>query len=129
MREVPKRADVVVVGGGPCGSSTAALLANAGHEVVVLESKSHPRNTVGESLIPDFWKYTDALGASAPIIEEGFIEKAGALVSWRGSHRAHSFGDFGYQRPAMHVERDVFDEILFRHAGSVGAELHENVAA
>lgn len=119
---------MVVVGGGPCGSTAAAHLAKAGHEVVVLESKSHPRNVVGESLIPDFWKYTDETGASAQIIEEGFIEKAGALVSWKGSHRAHSFGDFGYRKPAMHVERDVFDEILFRNSGRLGADLHENTA-
>ena len=128
MRQVPKRSDVVVIGGGPAGSAAAADLAQAGHEVVMLEKEHHPRPVVGESLIPDFWKYTDAIGASEAIAKEGFLEKAGALVSWRGQHRAHSFGDFGYRRPAMHVERDVFDEILFRHARSEGAATFEGIA-
>ena len=45
-------ADVVVVGGGPAGATTAALIAEAGYKVVVFEREVIPRFHVGESLIP-----------------------------------------------------------------------------
>ena len=48
----PENCDVVVIGGGPAGSTTAALLARRGHRVVLLEKDSHPRFHIGESLLP-----------------------------------------------------------------------------
>jgi len=44
--------DVVVIGGGPAGSTTATLLADRGHRVVLLEKEVHPRFHIGESLLP-----------------------------------------------------------------------------
>ncbi len=105
------------------------MLAKQGHDVVVLERERHPRDKVGESLIPDFWKFTDKIGATDKIKDEGFVAKAGAIISWNGEFRAHTFADFGYTASAMHVERDVFDQILFEHAGTLGAKLFENTAA
>ncbi len=124
---IPSSCDVVIIGGGPAGSMSAATLAQKGYDVVVLERSSHPRPQVGESLIPDFWKYTDRVGVTEKIEAEQFITKAGAIVSWGGQLRAHTFADFGYDRPAMHVERDRFDQILFEHAGSQGARTFENI--
>ena len=124
---VPTKTDVVVIGGGPTGSVSAAELVIAGHDVVLFEKAEHPREMVGESLIPDFWKFTDRIGATQKIEDAGFIKKAGAIVTWNGRRRAHTFGDFGYTRPALHVERDRFDEILFRHAAELGVSAHENM--
>lgn len=124
---IPATCDVTIIGGGPSGSYAAASLAREGFDVVVLEKTSHPRNAVGESLIPDFWRYSDQIGATEKLEAEGFITKTGGIVDWRGELRGNSFGDFGFDRPAKHVERDRFDQIWFEHAGSLGAKTFENV--
>ena len=54
--EIPQQCDVLIIGGGPAGSSAAALLAQGGVNTVLLEKAQHPRQQVGESLIPHFWK-------------------------------------------------------------------------
>jgi len=126
---LPRRCDVVVIGGGPAGSSVAALLAKAGIEVVLLEKARFPRNQVGESLIPHFWKFADLTGVSEKIEREGFITKAGGIIAWDGNIHQIAFSRFGYRRPALHVERDRFDTILLRHAESLGAQVYEQVSA
>lgn len=120
---LPKSCDFVIVGSGPAGCLAGGLLAAQGYEVVMLEKARFPRPHVGESLIPHFWKYTDLLGASEAIEKEGFVRKAGGTVIWNGTIRRMSFKDFGYTRPALHVERDRFDQILQEHAVAKGVQL------
>lgn len=125
---IPQKCDVAVIGGGPAGSMAATYLASSGYEVVLLEKAIHPRLTVGESLIPDFWKYCDQAGVSDKITADGFIRKAGGTVDWHGETRRLSFKDYGYTRPALHVERDRFDHILIEHARERGAQVFEQVS-
>jgi flavin-dependent dehydrogenase len=125
---IPRTCDVVVVGGGPSGSTAATLLRQKGYDVVLLEKQRHPRYVVGESLIPHFWKYTDMLGATKKIEAEGFIKKAGGTHAWHGTIRQLAFADFGYTRPALHVERDRFDHILLEHSREGGAQVFEDVS-
>ncbi len=124
---IPEQCDVVVVGGGPAGSMCATFLAQHGYDVVLLEKQKHPRYMVGESLIPQFWKYCDLAGVTDKIQAENFVQKQGGTVVWNGVIRQTAFRDFGYTRPALHVERDRFDRILLDHARSQGARVFEQV--
>lgn len=127
MTNIPTQCDVVVIGGGPAGSTVSNLLSRQGYNVVLLEKVQHPRHKIGENLIPDFWKYSDMLGVTEDIESAGFVVKGGALANWRGQHQEMFFSDFGYDRPALHVERDRFDEILLRGAERVGTQVFEDV--
>jgi flavin-dependent dehydrogenase len=118
----------VVIGGGPAGSLCATFLAQSGYEVVLLEKQRHPRLVVGENLIPDFWKYCDEAKVSDQIAADGFVQKAGGTVNWHGTTRLLAFKDFGYTRPALHVERDRFDHILLQNARVQGALVFEEAS-
>src|SRR5262245_18249973 len=54
--------DVIVIGGGPSGSTVSALLAEYGHRVLLLEREQFPRYHIGESLIPYTWFTLNRLG-------------------------------------------------------------------
>lgn len=125
--KIPQNCDIVVIGGGPAGSMAATFLSQKGYHVVLLERQKHPRPHVGENLIPHFWKYTDLAKVTEQIIKENFIQKAGGTVAWHGMIRQVNFKDFGYSRSALHVERDIFDQILLKNAQSQGAEIYEEV--
>jgi flavin-dependent dehydrogenase len=47
--------NAIVIGGGPSGSTAAAILADHGHDVLLLEREAFPRYHIGESLIPYTW--------------------------------------------------------------------------
>jgi flavin-dependent dehydrogenase len=126
---VQQECDVVVIGGGPAGSTAATLLAERGHKVVLLEKDSHPRFHIGESLLPANLPLFEKLGVAEAINAIG-MEKLGAtfVSPWHDHTTAFKFGDA--MDPTMprayQVRRSELDEILFKRAISAGAETHEN---
>jgi flavin-dependent dehydrogenase len=67
--------DVVVIGAGPAGTTTAALLAEQGRSVLVLEKEKFPRYHVGESMMPFCYYTLEKLGLADKMDEIGFQQK------------------------------------------------------
>ena len=126
-QSIPKKCTVLVIGGGPAGSSAATHLAKNGVDVVLLERAQFPRNQVGESLIPHFWKFTDQLGVSKKIQQQGFISKAGGITVWNDKIHQILFSEYGYTRPGLHIERDIFDQLLLEFSADQGALVFNQV--
>jgi len=120
--------DVVVVGGGPAGSTAAALLARANRRVLVLERERFPRYHIGESLLSATLPILAHVGVLPEIEKHGFVKKPGGTFLWGSSRQPWSFWfreDPGGFPHAFHVLRSEFDEILLRHAWRQGAEVSE----
>ncbi|KNE81127.1 MULTISPECIES: tryptophan 7-halogenase [Streptomyces] len=128
--------DVVVVGGGPAGSTLAALTAMQGHRVLVLEKEFFPRHQIGESLLPATVHGVCRLtGVADELAAAGFPRKRGGTFKWGANPEPWTFsfsvsprmtGPTSY---AYQVERAKFDEILLNNARRVGAEVREGCAA
>jgi FAD-dependent halogenase len=128
--------DVVVVGGGPGGSTLAALVAMQGNRVVVLEKEKFPRWQIGESLLPSTIHGVCRLtGVSEQLAKAGFTVKRGGTQRWGANPEPWTFSfsvspkmtgqtSFAYQ-----VERSKFDKILLDHARSKGADVREECSA
>jgi flavin-dependent dehydrogenase len=119
-----QKTDVLVIGGGPAGSTAATLLVERGYQVVLLEKEHHPRFHIGESLLPANLPILERLGVAAEVKAIG-MQKWGAefISSDDGRQQRFEFADawnkslpFAYQ-----VRRSQFDEILFRRAARAGA--------
>jgi len=120
--------DVVVIGGGPGGSTAATLLARRGYKVIALEKARHPRFHIGESLLP----------MNLPVFERlGVLDKVRALGVFKPGADFEADNERGYntytfaraigQSPphAYQVWRQDFDKMLYDHARDCGADARE----
>ena len=122
--------DVLVIGGGPAGSTVASLLAEKGHQVVLLEKAHHPRFHIGESLLPANLPLFEKMGIADEVKAIGMHKPGAEFVSMEhGRSQTFYFADaWDKSMPAAYqVRRADFDQILFRHARNKGALALEGV--
>ncbi len=125
----PGHYDVLIIGGGPGGSSAATFLARAGKRVLVLEKEHFPRFHIGESLLPYNRRIFQEMGVLPALEAAGFPVKLGAQFHLGNSSKALKLvfqkGRFTRESAAFQVERATFDDLLLRHARTSGAEIRE----
>jgi FADH2 O2-dependent halogenase len=122
---------VLIIGGGPGGSSAGSYLSMAGIPNIIIESDIHPRPHVGESLVPITTRVFREIGFLPTMERERFPRKYGA--SWhplqRGQETSIEFKEFPQdgtdQDYTYHVDRARFDSLLLRHAKERGSEVYQ----
>ncbi|CAN5407836.1 MAG: NAD(P)/FAD-dependent oxidoreductase [Acidimicrobiia bacterium] len=120
--------DVVVIGGGPAGSTISSFLAMKGHDVTVLERDRFPREHVGESMLPFCFNVFKALGILEDM-KQRWVRKPGVRfidvdgitnTAWCFHHHIKGEGSLSFQ-----VIRSEFDDVLLEHSASLGATVHQ----
>ena len=128
MRNSDLNADVVVIGGGPGGSTAATMLARKGAQVLLLERENFPRDHVGESLLPASVPVLDELGVLPAIQQEGFLLKWGATMVWGRESTPWSwyFRETSSRYPhSYQVWRPRFDQLLLENSRNSGVDVRE----
>ena len=124
--------DVLIIGGGPAGASAAAIIAQHGHRVVVLEREKFPRYHVGESLIPFTYGPLERLGLIPRMKASAFQKKYSVVFTQPNGKASQPFYFFNrYDRDTVaqtwQVLRSEFDVMLLDHARTKGAEVRHEV--
>ncbi|MGH8033097.1 MAG: FAD-dependent oxidoreductase [Luteimonas sp.] len=119
--------DVLVIGGGPAGSTAATLLARRGWRVTMLEKSRHPRFHIGESLLPMNMPILQRLGAFDKVAAIGVHKPGADFPADDGSVNTFAFArafeaKFAH---AFQIKRQDFDKLLFDHAREHGVDARE----
>lgn len=124
--------DVIIIGGGPSGCSAAAILAEAGHDVVVLERDKFPRYRVGESMIPFTYHPLKRLGLIDKMRQTHFVKKYSVqFVAPSGKASQPFYFSSRYDQDVSQtwqVLRSEFDEMMMTNAREKGADVFEEVS-
>src|SRR5882672_883332 len=123
------RCDVLVIGGGPGGSTISAFLVQKGWKVALLEKEHHPRFHIGESLLPINLPLLERLGVLDQVEQIGLLTP-GPEFNYEGYAPAvYSFAnamDKSYPS-AYEVRRSEFDNLLLRNSAAKGTDVREGV--
>jgi len=123
--------DVIVMGGGPAGSSVAGMLAREGRKVILFEKEIFPRHHIGESLMTDtYWTFR-RLGLLEKLRDSPFVRKYSVQFANAAGKESRPF----YFFEAVHhesavtwqVTRAQFDHLLINHAAEQGVVVHQGV--
>ncbi len=129
--QIDETADVVVIGGGPAGSTTATLLAQQGLKVTLFERERFPRFHIGESLIPETYWVLKRMGMLPKMQASPFVKKYSVqFVNAQGKQSAPFY--FWDNKPhecsqTWQVVRSEFDQMLLEHAREHGVQAFEGV--
>ncbi len=121
--------DVVVLGGGPAGSTAATIVAQAGFDTLLVEREKLPRFHVGESLMPETYWTFKRLGILPKMKNSSFTPKLSVqFVSHNGKESQPFF--FPEHDPrecsrTWQIERAEFDKMLWDHAAETGADAYD----
>jgi len=132
LTSVGKVWDAIVIGGGPAGASAAAILAEHGHRVLVLERGKFPRYHVGESMIPFNYEPLERLGLIPMMKRSAFQKKYSVQFvapNGRASQPFYFFNRYDRETVAQtwQVLRSEFDTLLLDHSRARGAEVIEEI--
>jgi len=123
------RCDVLVIGGGPGGSTISALLSRKGWKVSLLEKEHHPRFHIGESLLPLNLPLLERLGVLDQVDQIGLV-KPGAEFNYEGYEPAVYYFANAMNKSyptAYEVRRSEFDHLLLRNSAAKGTDVREGV--
>src|SRR6185295_3915441 len=121
--------DVIVMGGGPAGSSVASMLQREGRQVILFEKEVFPRHHIGESLMTDTYWTFKRMGLLEKLRESPFVRKYSVQFANPAGKESRPF----YFFEAVHhesgvtwqVTRSAFDQMLIEHAGEQGTAVHQ----
>src|SRR5438034_2221627 len=124
-------ADVVVIGGGPAGSTASTLIAQQGRRVQLFERERFPRFHIGESLIPETYHVLKRLGMLEKMRKSPFVKKYSVqFINQHGKlsepfyfidHKPHESSQ------TWQVYRQEFDKLMLDNAREHGVEVHQGV--
>ncbi|MGH9875415.1 MAG: NAD(P)/FAD-dependent oxidoreductase [Pyrinomonadaceae bacterium] len=121
--------DVIVIGGGPAGSTIASILAREGRSVVLFEKERFPRHHIGESLMTDTYFTFQRMGLLEKMKSSPFVRKYSVQFANPAGKESRPFYFFeaNHHECAVtwQVTRAQFDLMLIEHAADQGAQVYQ----